>query len=237
MAQPNVEMIARISHELLTEPEEEPTLERVVKMAVEAIDACDYAGVSLCRERGRVETPASTHNIVQECDALQYELSEGPCLDAIRLQEIYLVVDTGKDLRWPHWCPGAAALGIGSILSLRLASTSDTIGALNLYAAQPDAFSNDDIDVAQVYASNAAAALVAAQKISGLQTALQTRHLIGVAQGIIMQRYGLSLDRSFEVLRRYSSRTNVKLRGVAAMVVQSGGLPDEHHDLTTQSAK
>jgi GAF domain-containing protein len=227
MPPPNLEAIARITHELLAEPKEKPTLERVVRMAIETIDGCDYAGVSLRRGKGRVETPAATHQVVADCDALQYELSEGPCLDAISHRDTYVVKDTRTDPRWPTWCPRAAELGIGSILSVRLASTSETLGALNLYAARHDSFTSDDVDVAHVYASNAAVALVAAKRISGLETALETRHLIGVAQGILMQRYGLSLDRAFEVLRRYSSQTNIKLRDVAAKVVARGGLPED----------
>lgn len=222
----DLEALARLSHELLAEPTEEPTLGRVVRMALEAVHSCDYAGVSLRKGRDHVETRAASHSIVSECDALQYELSEGPCLDAIWLGDIYVVTDTRTDGRWPTWCPRAADLGIGSILSVRLASTSGTLGALNMYAAAANAFGNDDVDVAHVYASNAAAALAAARTITGLESALRTRHLIGIAQGILMQRYGLSMDRAFEVLRRYSSQTNVKLRDVASNVVSSGALPE-----------
>lgn len=231
MMSSGLEAIARISHELLAEPEELPTLERVATMAVETIDGCDYCGVSIRRGRGRVETPAATHSVVEQCDELQYELSEGPCLDAIWVEDVYVVDDMSTDKRWPNWCPRAAALGIGSILSVRMSTPSATLGGLNMYAAKPHAFTTTDVDVAHIYAANAAAALGAAQQVTGLRTALNTRHLIGVAQGILIQRYGLSLDRSFEVLRRYSSQQNVKLREVANLVVERGGLPgDEVED-------
>lgn len=54
---------------------------------------------------------------------------------------------------------------------------------------------------------------------------MESRHLIGVAQGILMHTYDLDLDRSFELLRRYSSHTNTKLRDVARHVVDHGRLP------------
>ena len=50
--------------------------------------------------------------------------------------------------------------------------------------------------------------------------------MIGVAQGIIMQRYDMTLEASFEVLRRYSSHSNRKLRDVAQLVVDQRALPD-----------
>jgi AmiR/NasT family two-component response regulator len=59
-----------------------------------------------------------------------------------------------------------------------------------------------------------------------LQTAVQSRLLIGVAQGIVMNRYELTLEQSFEVLRRFSSQANIKLRDLAAAVIEHRRLPD-----------
>ena len=68
-------------------------------------------------------------------------------------------------------------------------------------------------------------ALNSARLVSGLQTAVHSRHLIGVAQGILMATYDLTMDQSFELLRRYSSQTNTKIRDVAQHVVDTGALP------------
>jgi AmiR/NasT family two-component response regulator len=56
--------------------------------------------------------------------------------------------------------------------------------------------------------------------------AVDSRKLIGQAQGILMERYDLDQDRAFEVLRRYSRDSNVKLREVAQLVVDTRQLPD-----------
>ena len=91
----------------------------------------------------------------------------------------------------------------------------------------PSAFADAAVrELALLFARHAGAALGAAREISGLETALQSRHTIGVAQGVLMERYGLTVDAAFDVLLRSSSTTNVKLRDVAAEVVSSGSLPD-----------
>ena len=56
--------------------------------------------------------------------------------------------------------------------------------------------------------------------ITGLRAALGNRHQIGIAQGILMQRHGLSLQQSFEVLQRFSNESNTKLSDVAADIVR-----------------
>ncbi|HET7388845.1 MAG TPA: GAF and ANTAR domain-containing protein [Nocardioidaceae bacterium] len=220
------EFFALLSRRLSAEPEETTTLQTVAEKAVEVVPACDYCAVSSRRRRSHVETVASTSDVANQSDALQYALDEGPCLDAISEQESFLVEDVLHEKRWPRWSAGAAKLGIGSILSVRLFTDEEVLGALNLYAAKPHGYDQENIDIALLFAVHAATAISSARLVSGLQTALQSRHMIGVAQGVLMERYGLSLDRSFEVLRRFSSHTNTKLRDVANQVVADGVLPE-----------
>ena len=94
-----------------------------------------------------------------------------------------------------------------------------------MYSSTMDAYDEDDVQVAHAYAAHAATALSVTHEISTLHTALETRHTIGLAQGILMQRYGLTVDQSFQVLRRTSQSHNVKLRELAEEVVADHGLP------------
>ena len=224
---------ARLSTDLLQLRDEKPTLQRVVDRAVQVVGPCEWCGISLRKRRHRVETVASSSEVAKACDDLQYELDQGPCLEAIWDHEWYVAHDTAKDTRWPHWGPRVAEHGVGSVLAIRLATETETLGALNLYAGAVHAFTPDDIDVALIFAAHATNAMSAARLVTGLQTAVQSRHLIGVAQGILMNRYELTLEQSFEVLRRFSSQANVKLRDLAATVIERRRLPDlDSEDLT-----
>jgi GAF domain-containing protein len=218
---------AQISEELLAEPTQEQTLQRVVDLAVETIPGCDFAGLSL-RHDGIVDTPAATDPLVEKADALQYEFAEGPCLDAIWVDDTYVIEDLTKERRWPTWAPRAAELGIRSVLSVRLATASTVVGGLNLYSAGIASYTEDAVMTAPIYAQHASTALQVSNNVAGLRTALQTRHMIGMAQGILIQRYGLTETSSFEFLRRSSQDNNIKLRDVAAKILESvreGGLP------------
>src|SRR3954468_2086269 len=142
---------AALSSELML-GEEEATLEAVAQRALEVVPGCAAAGISLRQRRGRVETVASTGPRVDECDQLQYDLDEGPCLDAITDDLTYLSNDLANDTRWPRWGPEVARRGMGSIVSVRLTGDSGSLGAINLYGAGSGAFDPDSHDLALIYA-------------------------------------------------------------------------------------
>ena len=52
---------------------------------------------------------------------------------------------------------------------------------------------------------------------------MESRNVIGQAQGILMQRHGLTADAAFALLRRQSQQTNVKL---VVLARQIGRQPD-----------
>jgi GAF domain-containing protein len=223
---------ARVSRELLTRPDGELTFERIAVRAVEVIPPCDAASITLRRKKGSTETVAATGDLAMACDKLQYELEEGPCVDAVFDGEAYYIDDVATDERWPKWGPAAAEVGVGSVLSVRMANDDQVLGALNLYSTTTSGYDSNAVDLALVFASHAATAISNARLVDGLQTALQSRHLIGVAQGILMAQYDMGLETAFEVLRRYSSHANVKLRDIALQVVESRSLPEDYASVT-----
>ncbi len=205
--------------ELHNEPTAERTIERIAEFAMIAT-SCDDAGIMLVQGRNQIETAAATSSRVAESHNLQIIFDEGPCLDAIEGGPLYLANDVGADLRWPAWGPAVAELGMRSALSLRLETRARRYGSLNLYSERTDAFDDDDVAVASIFVTHASVALAAAHNEEGLQIAIDARKLIGQAQGILMERYDLDAVRAFDFLRRLSQHHQIKLREVAAWVVE-----------------
>ncbi len=229
---------AQLSKDLLSQKGEPLTLQRIVELAVQGVPGCDSAGISLRTKNSPAAPVASTDPLVHRADELQEELGEGPCRDTAIDNETHIIGDTEDDPRWPEWSRRVAELGIRSVLSVQLTGTDgELIGALNLYARQARAFSRDDLDEAHLFAAHAGGAIEVSREMSGLREALRSRHLIGVAQGMLIQRYDLTLDQAFAVLSRQSQETNTKLRDVAAQIVQGGRLlavSDEQDDSDSQ---
>jgi GAF domain-containing protein len=201
-------------------------LDKSVGLATELIDGCDAAGVSIVHARKSIDTQAATSALVERGDSLQYELQEGPCLDAIWDQETVFSPHLASDNRWPLWGPRVVdELGVRSMLSFQLFTTEDTLGALNMYSKRPDAFTAEDRIEGLALAAQVAVAVAAAREVEGLNSALTNRTVIGQAQGILMERFDMDADRAFAVLRRLSQSRNIRLHSIAADVVTTRMVP------------
>ncbi len=213
------EMFGDVARSLAAHENLEAILGKIVNLAVEHLDGCEFAGISLV-ERRKITSPASSGDVPRTVDAIQSEVDEGPCLDAIKDHEIFQTGDLAAEARWPQFSTRAhGATGVLSVLALRLFVEADTMGALNLYSTKRDAFDDTDVALAAVFAAHAAVAMSAARREGQLESKVASRDLIGQAKGILMARSNVDDDRAFDILRRASQRLNIKLVYVAEQVV------------------
>ncbi|HEU4946382.1 MAG TPA: GAF and ANTAR domain-containing protein [Kribbella sp.] len=218
-------VFARLAQDLHAEGSVEETVEAVVQFALGAV-GCDHANVVLRHHGDRLEVVAATDSVTRQGVLMQLALGEGPCLTAIRHQVTVSVADTACDPRWPDWARQMAGLGLRSVLSIPLTAGRTIHGALNLVADRPYAFDAEDEAVADILARHASVAVASAREEASLWRAVDARKLIGQAQGILMERFGIDADQAFAILRRYSQDNNRKLRDVAAELVGNRRLPE-----------
>ena len=105
------------------------------------------------------------------------------------------------------------------MLSFRLFVTSGGLGALNLYGAAPDAFTDESITTGEILAQHAAVAFAGATAEQHFAAALASRDVIGQAKGILMHRDNLTGLQAFAALTKASQQTNIKLVDVARTLV------------------
>ncbi len=201
------------------------TLDKVVLVATEIIHGCDLVGISIVHG-DRIDTPAGSDEALNRIDELQFTLKEGPCYDALHTYEVVHSRDLPHDDRWPRWGPLVCKeIGVRCIVSYRLFTTRDIFGVMNLYSLRTDAFDADDINNGHALAAHVGVALAASQNVEHLEMAITNRTAIGRAEGILMERFGISPDQAFAVLRRVSQHRNVKLNRVADDLVRTGDTP------------
>lgn len=202
-------------------------LKLVVSLAAVSVGGADGVSVSLERD-GAMRTVASSDHTVLEMDHDQYETGEGPCLSAAADGRWFHVQALAEETRWPQFAPRALERGINSILSSPLMANERSIGALNIYSRSEHAFGVDEQELAELFATHASGILADAGvgRSTGppnerLQRALESREVIAQAQGILMERSGISVDEASTQLHRAARASEITVGDHAARIVTS----------------
>jgi hypothetical protein len=215
-----IDVMAQVAESLRFPVDIQDALEAITAGAVDAVPGIEHASVSITSKNGRIQTLAPTDMLAVRADELQYELGEGPCLEAVLDQPVVQVDDILTDLRWPIYGPRAAQqLGIGSQLAFQFLAEPHARGGLNLYSAQPNSITNETRQLGVLFANLAALALGWTRHTQTLTEAIGSRTMIGQAVGVLMERHRLDPDRAFGFMVRTSQTGNIKLRDVAAGIV------------------
>ena len=212
-------------------------LSRIVLTAVETVPGADAGGISTTTD-GLLGSQNPTSGVISKLDQLQSELHEGPCITAIDqlpTDGLVIVEDlAGEDAaRWPQFAPQAVDQGYRSMVSVQLTREPNLRAALNLYAAEPDAFDADARITAALFGLQAAALLFGADNAAHLQRAVESRDVIGQAKGILMERFRVNGDEAFQMMVTSSQETNIKLVDVASWLVSQADQrrqPRGHHN-------
>lgn len=202
-------------------------LRLVVHLARATVVGADGVSVSL-RRHGRLATVAASDQTISDMDADQYATGEGPCVDASLNGHWFHVESLDEETRWPAFVPRAKKLGINAILSTPLMARHQSVGALNIYSRTRAAFAAKELELASVFATEASAILTDAgvdvpdgQLAQRQREALAAREVIALAEGVLMEREGVSQHDAYTLLRRFSERGDRPLLERAEDVVAS----------------
>jgi len=213
---------------VLVDRELSEVLTEIVGISRRALPGADATSITLIRD-DRAFTAAFDGQIAMDADEMQYQRGYGPCLDAGRAGELFIIDDMTAEERWPDYARNAAERGVGSSLSVPLPFQGVSIGALNNYALRPRAFTGTDIAIGEEVAGfvaiavgNAEAAARASQDVANMRRAMESRSVIEQAKGILMERYKVTAEQAFTLLTHASQRSNVKLRDVAEELTTTG---------------
>jgi len=222
-AQQLAETFAEISGVLLAERDVQRTLDKMCALLVDTVEGCDHAVVTVVHNQ-HLDSPASSDEVGPAVDAIQFEVGDGPCVEAIREHQPVVTDDLVTEPRWPQFSRRAVeATGVRSMLAFRLFVAEDTLGSLNLYSKQPGAFTEESLAVGTIFAAHASVAFRTAQTkqdLALLRGTVETRELIAEAKGILMGRREISSQAAMELLCRGAERLKIELRELARRVVQ-----------------
>jgi GAF domain-containing protein len=193
--------------------------------SVEILGA-EAAGVMLADARGGLRLIASSDERMRLLELFELQGAQGPCLDAFSTGQAVQASAADSRIRWPVFAPHASDSGFQVMCAVPLRVRADVIGALNLFRATDEPFTDDEMDIAQAMGEMAAIGLIQERALrerslltEQLQAALISRVAIEQAKGMLAEYLRMTVDDSFQLLRNYARDHNRKLSAVARDVV------------------
>ncbi|MGE2734271.1 GAF and ANTAR domain-containing protein [Mycolicibacterium vaccae] len=198
----------------------ESVIAELAEHAAVEIPGAQYAGITLTKNARNIDTPAATSEWPVLLDKIQQRHLEGPCLSAAWEEKTVHVADLQHDDRFPNYRRDALAeTPIRAVMAFQLFIADETLGALNIYAEQPNVFGPESRTLGLIFAAHSSVAWNSARRDEQFRRALASRDIIGQAKGMVMERYGVNAVQAFEVLRKLSQDSNVPLHRVATDLV------------------
>jgi PAS domain S-box-containing protein len=217
---------AEVTGRLLDEESYEGVLAAIAAAAARFLPGVTGAGVSVF-EQGRPRETGSSTPLVAHLDEAQFRLEEGPAIDALSSGEAQVGEELSADGRWGRWVQAVATQGVVGTAGLPLIARGATVGVLTLYADKPGVLDAAALAAAQRFCRTVAvtaanALLVAANRrlSDELSQALVSRSTIDMAKGVLMAKLNIGPDAAFEALRTLSQQRHLKLRELAARIVE-----------------
>ena len=187
------------------------------------VPGCDHASLMICRD-GACSTAAVSDSVAHKIDKLEQALGTGPCLDAVEEQTAQMASDLTTGSRWPKLAARVVAeTPVRGAMSIRLPVDRAQVGALNLFSDTANAFDNTSVERAVLLAAFATVATNATahgEDAAGLRRGLASNRAIGTAIGMLMVLNDVSDDDAFDILRRTSQDSNVKVADIAVEFVR-----------------
>jgi hypothetical protein len=202
-------------------------LRRLCTAAARTVPACGV-GVSVMNEDGMRGVAAASDPASEAIEELQFELGEGPCIDAFASRRVVLEPDLarGAPTRWLAYTPAALAHGIGAVFAFPLQIGAARLGVMDVYRTCPGTLSDESLAQALTFAEVALETLLDAQAkaaigqaAAGLDRALDSHYVIYQAQGMTMVDLGVPLADALARLRAHAYTHDRPLREIARDIV------------------
>ncbi|NMH99604.1 ANTAR domain-containing protein [Pseudonocardia acidicola] len=198
-------------------------LELLMSSLAAALPGCAGVGLSVAPNPGTGRC-AGASGVAAELDAAQWAAGDGPVVEAAGADGAVTTDDLGSDPRWPGFSRPADAGGL-AVIAVPGGWDENGPMVLSVYTKQPA----DPAALAVIdrYEPLLATGLGVVEyctdelvKADEMIDMMRRRRLIEQAKGMVMGRAGLDAERAFELLVRVSQQQNVKIRDLAAALVQ-----------------
>lgn len=190
--------------------------------------AMSGAGIMLLSPDVQPASICSSNEVSARIEELQYELGEGPCIDAYHQDAPVLEPDLSDPAvpRWVSFTPPAVEAGARAVFGFPMDVGDVRVGALNLYRDRPGVLAEQQLADALMMAKIAAHEVLAMQADapSGLlgpelEDGADLRLVVHQAAGMVSVQLEVSVVEALVRLRAHAFASDEPLTAVATKVV------------------
>lgn len=199
-------------------------------------------GMALMNDDGHQAVLGASGPLATQLEELQFDLGEGPALDASRTGRTVVHDDLGIDAlaRWPGFASAAVAAGVRAVTALPLQVGGIRLGSLCLYRSSSERLDDDQVGTARAYAEAGVAVLLDLQGQVGQNGILHPdlgepvayRAEVHQATGFLSVTASVGMAEALLLMRAHAYATERPLLDVARAIL-SGRLhidPEEGDD-------
>lgn len=183
------------------------------------------AGILLRDLSGSLQVVGSSSRSAHVLDLFQLQNEEGPCLECCETGMPVLDDELSAGGPWPRFSELTRSHGFTAVYALPLRSRGVTVGALNLFAEE--SLDTRRVDVGQALADAATLSLMQVDPtldyqlvVRSIHVVIESRNTVDQAQGMVAQRYSISVEDALVRLREAANQTGLTLVQTATAVVE-----------------
>jgi len=138
-----------------------------------------------------------------------------------------IVIYDVRDEKKYYYRDLAVKENLTSMLSVPMVVRDKAIGIINIYTKEPHSFTQEEIDILQMVANQAAIAVENTKLIEEalkVKEALETRKMVERAKGILMRDAKMNEDEAYRMINRKSMDTCKPMREIAEAIILASNM-------------
>lgn len=213
--------LIKVSHSITSERYLDEILNLIVVVTAEMLNS-KICSIMLLDDKGEELAIKATQSLSEEYKKKpNVKVNASISGEVIKTKKPLSVYDVRNEQRYGYR-DLAVKEELTSMLSVPMIVKKKAIGIINIYTKTPHIFTQDEIDVLQMVANQAAVAVENTKLMEEAlkaKEALETRKLIERAKGILMRMNGLSEESAYKLIHKKSMDSCRSMKDIAESVL------------------
>jgi len=214
--------LVKVSESITSQAYLDEILNLIVVVTAEMLNSKICSIMLLDGKKGEELIIRATQTLSQEYRQKPNIKVQGSLLgDVVRNRKPVMVEDVRSDARYVHH-ELAVKENLTSMVAVPMIVKNKVIGVINVYTKEPHHFAEEEINVLQMVANQAAVAVENTNLVSEAvkaREALETRKLVERAKGILMRLHTLDEDTAYRMIHKKSMDTCKTMKEIAESII------------------